>query len=100
MAPLTPTRRRLHAAVAVALSIGAVALALPGPAQAKTRDVILQFLPPPAPVDGYRFYLFDEMGGVEEVVDTGLISPDGDGIGRVVFGLENRQYKLSNRDVR
>jgi hypothetical protein len=71
-----------------------VALAAP-PAHAEIRARIFRFIAPNEAVEGYRFYLFDEVIGVDRVVDAGALLPAPNGVAEASLTLDtSRSYRV------
>jgi hypothetical protein len=87
--------RLARAGLVLVLASAALGLGAASAANAQPRAVVFRFLAPADPVDGYRFYLFDESEGVEDMHDIGFVMPDGQGVATAVLALDaTRSYAV------
>jgi hypothetical protein len=61
-------------------------------AQTFEREVVLRFLPPHGPVEGYRVLLTNEATLLATVLDVGWVAPDADGVGSTAVMLDDAAY--------
>lgn len=93
IAPRGATRD--FALLALLLLVQALAPARSAGAQVFERMVVLRFLAPPGPVDGYRFLFVNELTSQASVLDVGFVAPDASGVGSTPVLLDAAAYLAS-----
>ena len=61
-------------------------------AQGTEREVVLRFLPPPGPVEGYRVRLTNEATSLTTALDLGFVAPDATGVASSAVMLDAASY--------